>query len=277
MEWREVDDRVYVRRQTAFDLNVGLVVGDEGCLVIDTGEHLAAGREIATAVREVTAAPWTVVNTHAHFDHFLGNAAFAPAEIWALDRCRAVIEEYGDVERRILAHLARREGEQDLAIDLDATPVHAPNRDFAAPSVTIDVGGRAVTLHHFGRGHTDNDIVISVAGCAVVFAGDLVEQGAPPSFEDAHPIEWVATLGAMLPLLTGAVVPGHGAVVDAAFVTGQRELLEQVTQVARGDGNAVPGLPAEVAAVALTRARAELLGDLHRPSPGELLGEYGLA
>jgi len=35
-QWREVDDRVYVRRHVSYDLNVGLVVGDGGCLVIDT-------------------------------------------------------------------------------------------------------------------------------------------------------------------------------------------------------------------------------------------------
>jgi glyoxylase-like metal-dependent hydrolase (beta-lactamase superfamily II) len=275
--WREVDDRVYVRRHEAYDLNVGLVVGDGGCLVIDTREHLAAGRELADAVRQVTAARWTVVNTHAHFDHYLGNAAFAPAEIWALDRCRAVIEQYGEVQRRIQSHVARRAGEDATARELDASPVVAPSRSFAGPSSRIDVGGRAITLRHLGRGHTDNDIVITVADCAAVFAGDLVEEGAPPAFEDAFPIEWVATLGALLPLLSGPVVPGHGDVVDAGYVVGQRDLLERVAATARTDAATVAGLPDDVAAVALGRARAELIGDVHRPAPEELLAEFGLS
>src|SRR3954454_23481275 len=82
---REVDGRVYVRRHTSYDLNVGLVVGDGACLVIDTREYLCARRELAESVRLVTPDAWTVVNTHAHFDHCLGTAAFAPADMWSLD------------------------------------------------------------------------------------------------------------------------------------------------------------------------------------------------
>jgi glyoxylase-like metal-dependent hydrolase (beta-lactamase superfamily II) len=277
MGWREVDDRVFVRRHESFDLNVGLVVGDGGCLVIDTREHLAAGRDVAAAVREVTPEPWTIVNTHAHFDHFLGNAAFRPGDVWALDRCRDVIVRYGAVQRQVASHLARRAGDDEQAIELDASPVVAPNRTFAAPRTVLDVGGRPVTLHHLGRGHTDNDIVVTVDDCAALFAGDLVEQGAPPAFEDAYPIEWVATLGALLVLVSGAVVPGHGDVVDAAFVADQRDLLERVATIAGTDAVSVPGLPDEVATVALTRARAELIGSVHMPAPEEVLARFGLS
>jgi glyoxylase-like metal-dependent hydrolase (beta-lactamase superfamily II) len=275
--WSEVGAGVFVRRHESFDLNVGLVVGDGGCLVIDTREHLTAGREVATAVREVTSAPWTVVNTHAHFDHFLGNAAFVPSDIWALDRCAAVIAGYGEVQRRVMTHLARRAGQDAVAIDLEASPVVVPNRVFAAPRTELDVGGRPVTLHHLGRGHTDNDVVITVDDTEVVFAGDLVEEGAPPAFDDAYPIEWVATLGALLPLLGGPVVPGHGAVVGAAFVAEQRDLLERVTEVARTDAATVEGLADDVAATALTRARAELIGDLDLPTPDEVLARFGVS
>jgi glyoxylase-like metal-dependent hydrolase (beta-lactamase superfamily II) len=277
MGWREVDDRVYVRRHESFDVNVGLVVGGGGCLVIDTREHLAAGRELAAAVREVTAEPWTVVNTHAHFDHFLGNAAFVPAEVWALERCRDVVTRFGAVQRQVASHLARRAGDDVQAIALDASPVVPPNRAFAGPRTALDVGGRPVTLHHLGRGHTDNDIVVTVDDCAALFAGDLVEQGAPPAFEDAYPIEWVATLGDLMQLVSGPVVPGHGDVVDAPFVAEQRDLLERVATVARTDAATVPGLPDEVAAVALGRARAELIGSVHLPSPEEVLARFGLS
>jgi glyoxylase-like metal-dependent hydrolase (beta-lactamase superfamily II) len=235
--WREVDDRVFVRRHQSYDLNVGLVVGDGGCLVIDTREHLAAGRELAEAVRRVTPSPWAIVNTHAHFDHFMGNAAFVPADIWSLERARQVIEEYAD----------------------DARP---PNRTFSGGRVTLDVGGRAVTLHHLGRGHTDNDVVLTVAGCSALFAGDLVEEGAPPAFEDAYPIAWGGTVDALLDLVAGPVVPGHGDVVDESFVREQRGLHARVASAARGVAATVAGLPDDVAALALARARAELSGAL---------------
>lgn len=274
-DWREVDDRIYVRRHDSFDLNVGLVVGDGGCLVIDTREHLSAGRELAAAVRTVTAEPWTVVNTHAHFDHYLGNAAFAPAPIWALERTRDVIAQYGEVERRVWAHDARRRGNDVQARELEASPVVVPSHAFTPPRHSLAVGDRTVTMQHLGRGHTDNDVVISIDGTGTIFAGDLVEEGGPPMFDDAYPIEWVETLGRLLPILTGPVVPGHGDVVDAAFVAEQRHVIARVAEAARGDGTTVPGLPDDAAAVALTRARAELTGDVHRPTPEEILAEYG--
>ena len=215
--WHEVGDRVYVRRHTSYDLNVGLIVGAGACLVIDTRESRLAGMELAGAIRKITAAPWTVVNTHAHFDHYFGNAAFPAAPIWALDVCRD----------RIVAS-----GPSQLATFGDGeTSLVPPTDTFAAPSHELDIGGRAVTLRHLGRGHTDNDVVVSVGD--VMFAGDLVEEGAPPSFDDAYPADWPVTIAKLLPLCTGAVVPGHGDVVDATFVRDQHALLASVAHLSR--------------------------------------------
>jgi glyoxylase-like metal-dependent hydrolase (beta-lactamase superfamily II) len=66
-----------------------------------------------------------------------------------------------------------------------------------------------------------------------VFAGDLVEEGAPPAFEDAFPVDWPTTLGRLHALARGPVVPGHGAVVDAAYVGAQREELLAVLAALR--------------------------------------------
>ncbi len=217
--WREVGDRIFVRRHTELDLNVGLVIGAGGCLVIDTRSSLAQGRELAAAVRAVTAEPWTLVNTHAHYDHFLGNAAFVPAAIWSSQRCRDDIVASGPVQLRTY-------GDGD-------TPLVPPTDVFGPPAHELDIGGRSVVLRHLGRGHTDADTVVCVDD--VVFAGDLVEQGAPPAFDDAYPAEWPATLEAMLPLCTGPVVPGHGAVVDAGFVAAQRDLLQSVAHLSRDE------------------------------------------
>jgi glyoxylase-like metal-dependent hydrolase (beta-lactamase superfamily II) len=247
--WTEVGDRVFVRRHAALDLNCGLVVGDGGCLVVDTRSHLAEGQALAEAVRAVTAQPWTVVNTHAHYDHCFGNAAFRPADVWGARGCARTLAATGDLQRaQVVAELLAA-GEAADADLVAAAPIDPPEH-LVDDVAVLDVGGRVVTLTHPGRGHTDADLVVGVDD--VVFAGDLVEEGAPPAMDDAFPLEWPQTLDRVLGLVRGPVVPGHGAVVDAGFVTAQRDELAALARWLT-DPSAAPAFDAETRRTAAGR------------------------
>ncbi|MCO1657216.1 MBL fold metallo-hydrolase [Pseudonocardia humida] len=231
--WTEVADRVFVRRHRSLDLNVTLVVGDGACLVVDTRSDEVEGAELAAAVRTVTPHPWTVVNTHFHYDHAFGNAAFRPAPIWGHRRCVDVLAgPEGVAMRTRIAEHHRAAGREEEARRIEVAELVAPGAavDGAA---TLDVGGRSVRLRHLGRGHTDSDLVVVVPDADLLVAGDLVEEGAPPQFGDGYPLDWPATMDALLELVEGPVVPGHGAVVDRGFVAGQRAELARLADVAR--------------------------------------------
>jgi glyoxylase-like metal-dependent hydrolase (beta-lactamase superfamily II) len=232
--WQEVADGVFVRRHAELDLNCGLVIGDGACLLIDTRSHLGEAADLIAAVRSVTPHPWTVVNTHAHYDHCFGNAAFRPAPVWGSRGCAAALLATGERQRADVVAELRAAG--DPAADrVQAAPIDPPDH-LVDDAAVLDVGGREVVLRFLGRGHTDHDLVVEVEtpdDRCVVFAGDLVEQGAPPAFEDSRPAEWPATLGRLHALSRGAVVPGHGAVVDADFVGAQREELLAVLAAVR--------------------------------------------
>ena len=233
--WTEVADGVLARRHHSLDLTCGLVLGEGACLVIDTRSHLGEAADLAAAVRTVTPHPWTVVNTHAHYDHCFGNAAFRPAEIWASRGCAADLAARGEQQRATVAAGLRRSGSVGQADLVAAAPVDLPDR-LVDDVAHLDIGGREVVLRLLGRGHTDHDLVVEVETAgdgSVVFAGDLVEEGAPPAFEDAFPAEWPATLGRLHALARGPVVPGHGAVVDGRFVAAQREELLAVLAALR--------------------------------------------
>ncbi|WP_214401219.1 MBL fold metallo-hydrolase [Pseudonocardia lacus] len=231
--WAEVADRVFVRRHRSLDLNVVLVVGDGACLVVDTRSDEVEGAELAAAVRAVSPHPWTVVNTHFHYDHAFGNAAFRPAEIWGHERCGEVLRgPEGERMRERIVRRYREAGESAAADRIDAAELVAPDR-IVAEAADLDIGGRAVQLRHLGRGHTDSDLVVLVPDADVLLAGDLVEEGAPPQFGDGFPLEWPATMDAIAELATGSVVPGHGAVVDAGFVREQRGELARLAAAAR--------------------------------------------
>jgi glyoxylase-like metal-dependent hydrolase (beta-lactamase superfamily II) len=219
--WVELGDGVLVRRYVELDLSIGLVVGDGACLVVDTRGDLVQGAELAAAVGEVTAAPWTVVLTHAHWDHAFGTASFLPSEVWAHENCFADLRTNGDRQRADTAAWYRQQGRAEDAERVTAVQPVLPDR-LLADRAELTVGGRRVVLAHFGPGHTDNDIVVQVPDAGVVFAGDLVEQGAPPSFGDAYPLDWPTAVDGVLAMAPLVVSPGHGEPVAVDFVAGQR-------------------------------------------------------
>jgi glyoxylase-like metal-dependent hydrolase (beta-lactamase superfamily II) len=243
--WQEVADGCFVRRYEPFDVSCGVVAGGAGLLVIDTRASLAQGRELAEAVRALSALPIrAVVNTHVHFDHTFGNAAFDGAPIVAHESLPvslpATMEEiradYTDDSDDPSGPPYRRVPREELL----ATEVVPPTETFSSVWA-VDLGDRLVELVHPGRGHTDGDIVIRVPDTDVVYAGDLIESSAPPSYgTDCFPLEWPDSLDLVIGLLTtdSVVVPGHGPAVDREFVQRQRgevvDVAEQIRVLATG-------------------------------------------
>lgn len=225
--WVEVGDGVLARRHAELDLTTGLVLGGERALVVDTRGDARQGAELAAAVRAVTALPVVVVVTHAHFDHCFGTAAFLPCPGYAHPLCRTTLAAGAAAQRDEWSAYYRDRGDEGTAEALATTDPPLPDRG-VDPEVVLDLGGRTVVLLHAGRGHTDHDVVVHVPEVAAVFAGDLVEQGAPPDLGDAVLADWPATLDAVLALRPQVVVPGHGGPVDPAFVAAQRAELAEV-------------------------------------------------
>ncbi|MFC3983795.1 MBL fold metallo-hydrolase [Streptosporangium jomthongense] len=234
--WIEVADRVLVRRHSELDLSVGLVLGDGGCLVVDTRGDARQGAELAAEVRRITPDPWTVVITHSHFDHSFGTGAFLDCPVWAHEACRGDLVANGCAARDTWARWYRDQGRDDIADDIAGTEIALPDRLVSSGGELV-AGGRRVVLAHFGPGHSGNDLVVHVPDADVVFAGDLVENGAPPDYEDAAPLAWPAALDGLLglPGTTAAttVVPGHGDPVGRGFVVAQRAEIAAVADLCR--------------------------------------------
>lgn len=229
MSWLELGPGVFARRYAELDQTLGLVVGTERCLVIDTGTDEAHGAAHAAAIRELTPLPWTVVITHAHWDHHLGTRAFLPCPVLAHPLCGSAMLDVTEQDEWVRRY--RAQGKAELA-DRIAAARTVPPTELLPDRTELDLGGRTVTLLHPGRGHTDHDVVVHVAD--VVFAGDLVEQGAPPNIgPDAHVAEWPSTLDRLLDTGARIFVPGHGEPVDAAFVRAQRDELSRAAPTAK--------------------------------------------
>jgi glyoxylase-like metal-dependent hydrolase (beta-lactamase superfamily II) len=233
MTWQELGDGIFRRRYESLDLNAGLILGDAGVMVIDSRATHGQADELIADIRSLTSLPVRyLVNTHHHWDHTFGNARFLPSDIVGHVRCASTLTERGEEMRRKLldADWIPTEAKPHFE-DVVITP---PNTTFER-TLTLRLGDRRIELSHLGRGHTDNDIIVEVDD--VLFAGDLVEEGAPPQFGDAFPHDWLQTLDALVSRSGDTVVPGHGDIVGRDFVETQRE------QIARAiEGEAVfPG------------------------------------
>ncbi|HKF86374.1 MAG TPA: MBL fold metallo-hydrolase [Candidatus Limnocylindrales bacterium] len=267
--WVEIGERVFVRRYAFFDQNIVAILGREEALVLDTRTTPAQAREILDDLRELGSPPvGVVVNSHGHYDHAFGNSVFRPVPICGHERCAAMIQRVGE---RMRASAAAAMAE--IRGDLSDVVLDPPDRTFSERATICLDDGREVELRYLGRGHTDNDVVLSVDGADVLCAGDLLENGAPPSFDDAYPLDWPATVEALLSTLGSStlVVPGHGDPGGRAFVAEQlagfRAVADAAHRVHAGEASVdellsmVP-YPAVAARLPIERALAQVRGEL---------------
>ncbi|MFD8199687.1 MBL fold metallo-hydrolase [Streptomyces sp. NPDC059701] len=224
--WERLAAGVGRCRLPGWDCTAGLVVGADAALSVDAGSGLGEGARLRGAARELAGRRVThLALTHAHFDHVLGAAAFAGAEVFGAAGVAAVLAGGREALRAdAVAHGL------DARLAEEAADALVPVRHEVSGERTLDLGsGRRVVLADVGPGHTGHDLAVLVPGDpAVVFCGDLVEEsGEPQAGPDAVPARWPAALDRLLGLggEDALYVPGHGAVVDAAFVRAQRDAL----------------------------------------------------
>ena len=234
-EFTEVGERVWVARYPWFDVNVTLVEGAAGLLVVDTHASSRAAHEVVADLRRVSSAPLVgIVNTHHHVDHVFGNGILlgelGSVPVTAHETAAAETVPHGErAQRRAVA-----DGE-DRAEELAATEIVAADDTFSSVR-TIDLGDRAVELVHPGRGHTGGDLVVRLEDADVLLAGDLVEESGMPSYgEDCFPMEWPLSLDLVHSLATPrtVIVPGHGVPVDLDFAQEQRASIGIVAETIR--------------------------------------------
>ncbi|MFD9536146.1 MBL fold metallo-hydrolase [Streptomyces sp. NPDC060010] len=225
--WERLTGRVGRRRLPVWDCTVGLVVGDDSVLLVDPGSSVREGARVRAEAERLTGRHVThIAFTHGHFDHVLGGSAFTGAEFHgAVGLDKALSTPTGREELRYSATAQGLDAaEAEEAADLVVAPGHPVSGER-----TLDLGAVQVLLANLGPAHSQHDLAVFVPGeREVVFCGDLVEEsGEPQAGSDAVPGQWPAALDRLLSLGgdDALYVPGHGAVVDAAFVRAQRDTL----------------------------------------------------
>jgi quinoprotein relay system zinc metallohydrolase 2 len=202
---------VHAGRQLALDVpghddiaNIGFIVGEKCVAVVDTGGSMRIGRELRAAVAEHTSLPICyVINTHAHVDHVLGNAAFKK-------------DDPSFVGHRALPDAIARSRDffvKEYGGDMDSPPgaeqVIGPDR-LVEHELTLDLGRRKLDLLAWPKAHTDCDLTVYDADSGTLWTGDLLFRGRLPAL-DGSLKGWLAALDVLAGMKVTLVVPGHGA------------------------------------------------------------------
>ncbi len=194
------------------DPNSGVIVGDDGVMVIDAQATPVMALEVIDRVRNVTDKPIKyVLLSHYHAVRVLGASAYAEAEIVASDATRGLIAERGkqDMDSEI-GRFPR------LFQAVESIPgLTWPTLTFPQ-QMSVWLGKREVRIMHIGRGHTAGDVVAFVPDANVIFSGDLVEYHSACYCGDAHFTDWPDTLDRLAAFNPAALVPGRGAALATA-------------------------------------------------------------
>jgi len=195
------------------DPNTGVIVGDKSVLVFDAQATPRLAKDVIKKIRTITKLPISyVVLSHYHAVRVLGASEYKAKKIFASSKTLEMIEERGAQDWLSEFQRFPRLFKGHAGIKGLTWPTHIFDKE-----LELDLGNRKVILKHVGEGHTRGDIIAWVPESKVMFAGDLVENGATPYCGDAQLAAWPKTLAKLSKLKPKALLPGRGnALLDKA-------------------------------------------------------------
>lgn len=188
--------------------NLGLLVGDDGVVLIDDGMPTIPATTVA-AVEAITGNPVNfVINTHAHGDHTGANAAFM------------------DMGATVVAHDKLREAlTQDEQYDQSALPELTFN-----DSVTFHLNGHTAYVFHIPSAHTSGDAAIMFTDVNVLHTGDVMFNGMFPfiDLDGGGSVDgFIAGQQHMIEMSDAdtKIIPGHGPLASRADLQAAVDML----------------------------------------------------
>ena len=203
--------------------NIGIVVGDRGTLVVDTGLGPRNGAIVMKQAEKLGKSPILyLTTTHFHPEHAMGEQAFPPRTVIIRP---AVQQDEMNKHAKEMMDLFRGFSAQSKEL-LQDVKLRAPDITFDK-EIKLDLGGVAVRLMWWGPAHTQGDELIFVEQDSVLIPGDIVQDKIVPNMPnaDASVKNWLAILDRLEPLHPRLVLPDHGALGDGSLIAKERAFL----------------------------------------------------
>jgi glyoxylase-like metal-dependent hydrolase (beta-lactamase superfamily II) len=213
----EVAARVYAGTGYASN-NMGVIVTDEGVIVVDTGMTPELGAEFLADIRRITEQPIRyVIFTHYHYDHVDGASAFQAPGVEFVAHANLV---WNLQNLKGLEHI-----NQQVLGEVREAPVVYPDITYT-DSYTLTLGGREVRLYH-AMGETSDATLVYLPEESVMYIGDLNNANlGSPVLPEGYAEGFVAAVELIEALNPQTFVPGHGRIEDTtlASLTAMRDV-----------------------------------------------------
>ncbi|WP_022664035.1 MBL fold metallo-hydrolase [Desulfospira joergensenii] len=223
-----ISDKIFAYTDTqnaspsnSFGANAGIIVGQEGVVVVDTLATAKEAQEMIHDIRKITNKPIRyVVNTHTHFDHCFGNSEFAKegAIIISHKNGKANLIKWGDK----LIGIVKNMGMTDEL--LEGTTISYPSVTFN-DRIQIDLGNIIVDLIYIAPNHSTDNIMVYIQKEKVLFTGDILFTNFHAYIGNADLDGWKKNLDYIIKLDVDKIIPGHGPLSGKQDISDMRDYL----------------------------------------------------
>jgi glyoxylase-like metal-dependent hydrolase (beta-lactamase superfamily II) len=206
---KKLADGVYVHTGNGFDSNSGIILTDDGVIVIDTGQNPIESRDIMATVKKLTSMPVRIViDTEPHADHTTGHFVFPGAVIIAAagggDSMRAA-------DRAAPNRIQTMSGTSpEMKAALEGYKFITPTIEYR-DRMTINLGGKTLELIYMKGVHSESDNAVWLPKERVVFSASAFVVNQINILRPFVTIPDILAAGKMMRALNPQfVVPGHG-------------------------------------------------------------------
>lgn len=193
-----------------FMSNAGVVITDEGVVVLDALGTPSLAHLFLSKIRELTDKPISkVIVTHYHADHIYGLQVFKEqgAEIIAPLGAKNYLASDAAEDRL-------KERRESLFPWVDEnTYLVQPDR-YISKEEKFTLGGIDFVLTPLGSTHSSGDLLMYVEQENVLYSGDLIFEGRIPFVAGSKPKPWIDRLNEIKKSNVKIIVPGHGKKAD---------------------------------------------------------------
>jgi len=209
-QFRKVKEGIYVYVGKEFNSNCGVILTQEGVVLIDSGHNPTDSRAILNAIKKLTSMPVRfLIDTEPHPDHTTGHFVFSPPAIviaheGASESMRSRERESPDRIQKMMTV------SPELRAALEGYRFIPPHIEYRQ-KMTLNVRERTFELMYLKGVHSEADTAVWLAKERVLFSASAVVVN---QYNILRPFVTIPDILAAAKMMKGlnpeVVIPGHG-------------------------------------------------------------------